>query len=140
LKKIVIERKYYKSEINFMLADIVLIAHFLYVGFVIGGLLAVWFGAFFRWQWIRNFRFRLIHLIATAFVALESLSGVVCPLTEWENKLRSSSGFGYRTSFMQHWIHRILFYQAPEYVFTTIYVLFTLLVIGSLLFIRPRRP
>ncbi len=123
-----------------MLADIILITHFLYVSFVIGGLLAVWTGAFFRWQWIRNFWFRILHLIAIVFVVLESVFGVVCPLTEWENKLRTSTGGGYETSFMQHWIHKILFYHAPEYVFTIIYILFTLLVFGSLIVVKPRRP
>jgi hypothetical protein len=123
-----------------MLADIILVLHFLYVSFVIGGLLAVWTGVFFRWQWIRNFWFRMLHLIAIVFVALESIFGVVCPLTKWENELRSSSGGEYETSFMQHWIHKILFYHAPEYVFTVIYVLFALLVLGSLIMVRPRRP
>ena len=123
-----------------MPADIILITHFLYVSFVIGGLLAVWIGAFFHWQWIRNFWFRILHLIAIVFVALESVFGVVCPLTEWENKLRSSSGRAYETSFMQHWIHKILFYQAPEYVFTAAYILFALLVLGSLVIVKPKRP
>lgn len=123
-----------------MLADIILIVHFLYVSFVIGGLLAVWIGVFFHWQWIRNFWFRILHLIAIVFVALESVFGVVCPLTKWENELRSSSGGGYETSFMQHWIHKILFYHAPEYVFTIIYILFALLVLGSLIVVKPRRP
>lgn len=122
-----------------MLADIILIIHFLYVSFVIGGLLAVWTGVFFHWEWIRNFWFRILHLIAIVFVALESVFGVVCPLTKWENALRSTSE-GYETSFMQHWIHKILFYQAPEYVFTIIYVLFAVLVLGSLIVIKPRRP
>ncbi|MBL7962020.1 DUF2784 domain-containing protein [bacterium] len=122
-----------------MLADIILMIHFLYVSFVIGGLLAIWIGAYFQWEWIRNFWFRVIHLVAIGFVALESIFGVVCPLTEWENKFRQSSG-GYQTSFMQHWIHKILFYHAAEEVFTVIYVLFTLLVAASLVFVRPRTP
>lgn len=123
-----------------MLADIILLAHFMYVSFVIGGLLAVWIGAFFQWEWIRNFWFRVIHLIAIVFVALESVFGVVCPLTEWENKLRHAHGGSYQTSFIQHWVHKILFYQAPEIVFTVIYVLFTCLVVASLIFVKPNKP
>ncbi|MBL7994529.1 DUF2784 domain-containing protein [bacterium] len=122
-----------------MMADIILVIHLLYVSFVIGGLGAIWLGACFRWQWIRNFWFRMIHLIAIALVAAESIFGVVCPLTEWENRLRQSNG-GYQTSFMQHWIHKILFYHAAEEVFTVIYVLFTLLVTASLFFVRPAKP
>lgn len=123
-----------------MQADIILIAHFLYVSFVIVGLLAVWIGAYFRWDWIRNFWFRMAHLAAIGFVALESVFGVICPLTEWENKLRHSTGGGYQTSFIQHWVHKILFYQAPEAVFTIIYITFTFLVAASLIFVRPKRP
>jgi MFS family permease len=123
-----------------MMADLILIAHFFYVSFVIGGLLAVWIGAYFRWAWIRNFWFRILHLTAIAFVALESVFGVVCPLTKWENELRYAKGGAYETTFIQHWVHKILFYNAPEYVFTIIYVIFTLAVAGSLLFIKPRKP
>ncbi len=123
-----------------MLADIILVLHFLYVGFVIGGLLAVWIGAWLRWSWIRNFWFRILHLCAIAFVALESVFGVVCPLTKWENQLRYTKDGVYETSFMQYWIHKILFYQAPEYIFTVIYIVFTLAVAGSLIFVRPRKP
>lgn len=122
-----------------MLADIVLVVHFCFVSFVIGGLLAVWIGAYFRWKWVRNFRFRSLHLAAIVLVALESILGIVCPLTYWENILRQSNG-GYQTSFIQYWIHRWLFYQAPESVFTVIYVLFVLLVIVTMYYIRPRKP
>ncbi len=121
-----------------MLADLILLIHFIYVGFVIAGFLFVWVGAYFQWAWIRNFRFRVLHLAATALVALESVFGILCPLTVWENLLRTSSG-GYQTGFMQHWIHKILFYDAPEYVFTAGYVVFTCLVAASWYFIRPRR-
>lgn len=123
-----------------MLADTILVLHFLYVSFVIGGLLAVWIGAGLRWAWIRNFWFRILHLCAIAFVTLESVFGVVCPLTKWENELRYAKGGAYETSFIQHWVHKILFYQAPESVFTILYIIFTVAVAGSLIFIKPRKP
>ena len=123
-----------------MLADIIVTIHFLYVSFIIGGLLSVWVGAFFKWQWIRNFWFRILHLAAIGFVAAESVFGIICPLTEWENNLRRSTGGTYHESFIQHWVHKLLFYQAPEIVFTVSYILFTLLVMASLVWIRPRRP
>jgi len=126
-------------NIKMALADAILILHFIFVSFVIGGLLAIWVGAFFRWSWIRNFWFRVVHLAAIAFVAGEAIFGMICPLTEWESDLREAGG-RYQGSFMQHWIHKILFYQAPEFVFTTIYVAFTLIVIATMVFIRPRNP
>lgn len=123
-----------------MLADIILIIHFLIVGFNVGGLFIVWIGAIFRWRWVRNFRFRIIHLASMGFVALEAICGVTCPLTDWEHQLRLQGGGGYEGSFMQYWIHKIMFYSAPEYVFTIIYVSFTLIVIATLIFIPPRWP
>lgn len=122
-----------------MLADIILIIHFLFVGFILSGFILIWIGALFKWRWIRNWRFRIIHLCAMAFVAMESVFGITCPLTNWEHQLRMTSGNGYGGSFMQHWIHKILFYSAPEWVFTVIYVFLTTGIIVSWFIIKPQR-
>jgi hypothetical protein len=121
-----------------MLADIILICHFLFVAFIVGGLLAIVYGVFRHWRWIRNFHFRLIHILALSFVTLESLLGILCPLTVWENALRQSSGT-YATSFMRYWIHRILFYDLPEKFFTLIYSLVTLAVIVMWFKVNPEK-
>ena len=55
------------------LADLILIVHFLFVAFVVGGLALTWIGASFGWQWVRNFWFRVSHLAAIVFVAGEAL-------------------------------------------------------------------
>jgi len=77
---------------NALLADIVLIAHFLFVAFVVGGLAVVWIGAAAGWAWVRNFWFRAAHLAEIMFVACEALAGVWCPLTFWEDALRGVQG------------------------------------------------
>src|SRR5688572_32767771 len=89
-------------------ADLVLLLHFAFVAFVVLGLAVIWIGHFLRWPFVRNFYFRLAHLLAMAVVVLESLGGAVCPLTTWENKLRLLAGGSetYAGSFIQHWIHR----------------------------------
>ncbi len=122
-----------------MLADIILIVHFLFVGFILSGFVLIWSGFLFRWRWIRNRAFRIVHLCAMAFVAAESVLGITCPLTEWEHQLRLSTGNGYEGSFVQHWVHRILFYSVPEWVFTVIYIFFTMLVFLSWVLIKPDR-
>lgn len=71
-----------------LLADLVLIIHFLYVLFVVGSLPVIWLGAWLRLTFVRNPWFRYLHLAAILFVVAESLLGVVCPLTAWENTLR----------------------------------------------------
>lgn len=121
---------------NSILADIVLVVHFAFVLFVVGGLLAVWVGAAAGWPWVRNFAFRAAHLAAIAFVAGESLVGMWCPLTVWEARLRGGDA---GKSFIAEWVHRLLFYDLPEWVFTTAYVLFTLAVAATWWWIRPRK-
>ena len=119
-----------------VLADLVLIAHFAFVLFVVGGLAVVWLGAAAGWRWVRNVWFRAAHLAAIAFVAAESLAGVWCPLTVWEDALR---GRREEKSFVARWIHRVMFYEAPEWLFTTAYVSFAVAVAATWWWIRPRR-
>jgi hypothetical protein len=90
------------------LADLILIVHFAFVLFVVGGLATIWIGAAAGWNWVRNFRFRIAHLAAICLVAAEALLGVVCPLTAWEDALRGAPG---DQSFIARWLHRVLFYS-----------------------------
>jgi len=119
------------------MANFVLIIHVVYVAFVIGGWLLIGVGRLASWAWIRNRTFRIVHLCSIGLVAAEALIGVTCPLTSIENALRSHS---YDGGFIQYWLHRILFYSAPAYVFTIIYVLFFLAVVATWFAIRPNPP
>ena len=123
-------------------ADALLILHFAFVAFVVLGLAAIWIGHFRRWPFVRNFYFRLAHLLAIAAVVLESLGGVVCPLTTWENKLRLLAGGGetYAGSFIQYWLHRILFFDLSEDIFKLIYAAFFAAVALSLRLVPPKMP
>ena len=122
---------------NALLADIVLIVHFLFVAFVVGGLALIWIGAASGWAWVRNFWFRVAHLGAIVFVAGEALVGVWCPLTVWEDALR---GVHSEKSFVARWIHRVLFYDFPGWAFTAAYVMFALVVVATWWWIRPEPP
>jgi hypothetical protein len=118
------------------LAELLLIVHFAFVLFVVGGLALIWIGGAAGWHWVCNFWFRIAHLAAICFVAAEALLGTICPLTVWEDALR---GAPTETSFVARWLHRVLFYSFPEWVFTTAYVLFALAVALTLWLIPPRR-
>jgi hypothetical protein len=116
-------------------ADIVLVIHFLFVLFVVGSLPLIWIGEWMRLGFVRNLRFRLAHIAAILFVVVESFVGMVCPLTLWEDRLRGGESGG---NFIQRWLHRILFYDVPEWILTTVYVLFAVLVIITFRLLPPR--
>jgi hypothetical protein len=119
-----------------LLAEVLLVVHFLIAAFIVAGLVVVWLGAPLGWRWVRNPWFRYLHLGAIAFVAAEALLGIACPLTVWEDLLRG----GVRPeSFVARWVHRLLYYRAPEWVFTAGYALWTLATLLTLWLVPPRR-
>ncbi len=121
------------------LADLVLLLHVLFVGFVVFGLLLVVLGKPLGWSWVRNPYFRSIHLVAIVIVAAQAWLGVVCPLTTIEMALRERGGGAtYEGAFIAHWLESILYYQAPGWVFAVAYSLFGLLVVASWFWVRPR--
>ncbi len=123
-----------------VLADAILIVHVAFVGFVVLGLTAIYLGHFRGWSWVRNFWFRAAHLVAISIVVVQSWAGIVCPLTDWEMALRARAGAEtYAGSFIQHWLHALLYFDAPDWVFIVVYTLFGALVLGSWYFVRPQR-
>ena len=122
-----------------ILADIVLALHISFVCFVVGGLALTWLGAILNWAWVRNPWFRVLHLGAIAIVALQTWWGIICPLTIWEQQLRAKAGQAtYSGSFVAHWLHEILFWDAPSWVFTVCHTAFAGLVLLSWFFVPPR--
>lgn len=120
-------------------ADALLVTHTLFVLFIVLGLLCVYVGHFLGWDWVRNRWFRVLHLAGIAVVVVQSWAGVICPLTTWEMALRARAGAEtYAGSFIQHWLHAILYYTAPEWVFVLIYTVFGGLVVASWWLVRPR--
>lgn len=117
------------------LADLILALHFAFVLFVVGGLALVWIGAAAGWRWVRNFWFRTAHVAGILFVAAESVAGVLCPLTVWEDALRGRDA---EKSFIARWVHYLMFYDLPERVFTLVYCLFAAAVIATWWWVRPR--
>lgn len=118
----------------------ILVSHVLFVAFVTLGLLAIYIGGWLSWAWVRNFRFRLLHLAAITIVVLQSWLGAICPLTIWEGQLRESAGGEtYEGSFIQYWFQAILYYEAPDWVFIVGYTLFGGLVVAGWFIVPPER-
>lgn len=123
-----------------LMADAVLMLHVGFVLFVILGLLLTVVGGLAGWSWVRSPLFRGLHLLAIGVVVLQAWAGVVCPLTTLENLLRAKAGqASYPGSFIAYWLRAALYYQAPPWVFTTLYTSFGLLVLATWVWIRPQR-
>ncbi len=120
-------------------ADLVVVVHFAFVAFVVFGLLLTLVGGMRRWAWVRGAYFRAIHLSAIAFVVAESLCGVTCPLTVWEQHLRDLAGqTSYRGDFLATWVHDLMFFDAEPWVFTLCYCSFGAVVALSWLLVPPK--
>ncbi len=123
------------------LANAVLILHVAIVLFILFGLLLTLAGGARKWQWVRNFYFRAVHLAGIAYIAAEAWLGIICPLTTLELWLRERAGQAvYDGDFIAYWLNKILFYQAPPLVFIVAYSAFGLLVVLSWILVPPRRP
>jgi hypothetical protein len=122
-----------------LLADSVLLIHFGVVAFIVVGFLLILAGLAAGWRWVRNRTFRIAHLVAIGIVIAQAWLGRICPLTIWENELRRRAGQdAYAETFVQHWLHRVLFYEAEPWVFTAIYTVFGALVVLVWLLERSR--
>ena len=123
-----------------LMANAVLVCHASIVAFVIGGLLATLAGGLLQWSWTRNLWFRVIHLGTIVFVAGESWAGIVCPLTTFEQWLRRRAGqLTYEGDFIAYWLTRLMFFTAPPWAFIAAYSVFGILVLGSWVWLPPRR-
>jgi len=115
-----------------LLADFVLIVHFGVVVFIVGGLAVILLGNRIGWRWVNDRRFRVAHVAAIGYVVVQAWLGRICPLTTLESWLRVKAGeSGYGMSFIEHWVQRLIFYDAPLWVFAVAYTLFALLVAAA---------
>ncbi|MBI3326043.1 MAG: DUF2784 domain-containing protein [Nitrospinae bacterium] len=118
-------------------ADLVLVLHVTYAGFVLGGFLLLSLGLCCGWAWVRVRAFRLSHLVCTTLVGVEALMGLTCPLTWLENIFLQASGTdGYDGSFVSRILHWLLYYDLPTWVFRGAYVALALGVL-TLFFYAP---
>jgi hypothetical protein len=122
------------------LADAVLLLHFGFVLFVVLGLLAIVLGHRRAWTWVDRLGFRLAHLAAIGFVVTQAWLGQACPLTTLESWLRTrGGGTPYAQGFIAHWVQRLVFWDAPPWLFTLLYTAFGALVAWTWWRWPPRR-
>ena len=110
-----------------MLADAVVLAHALFVGFVVLGGFLVW-----RWGWLV-----WAHVPAAVWGAAIEYGGWVCPLTPLEKTFRARAGLaGYGGGFVEHYVIPLLYpadLTAPkQVVLGTLVLLVNLVAYGVL--------
>ena len=118
-----------------MMADVVLVVHFLIVAFIVGGLVLVWVGAALRLALgakplvslpaPRRHRFRRRRGGARGDVPADGLG-------------RLLRGGVRAESFVGRWVRYFLYYEAPQWVFTAAYVAWTVATLVTLGRVRPR--
>lgn len=130
------------QNIYLPLADAVLLLHAVIVFFNVGSLPLIWLGHWLRWEFVRNFYFRMAHLLLLVVITAEAVLGTICPLTTWEDELRVRAGAGprYAGSYIAHWVGKLIFYDVDPRVFAVGYVCFLLLVVFTLIRVKPRAP
>lgn len=91
---------YFKRMWYSLLADLIVVLHFSFVLFVLfGGLLTV------KWPHVM-----WVHGPALAWGSLVEFTGLVCPLTPLENRLRMMGGeSGYHGDFLSRWLLPVLY-------------------------------
>ncbi len=117
-----------------MLADLILLIHLAVVLFNVGGLIAIGLGGQLGWRWVRNRVFRLVHLLSLGVVSAEVLLGITCPLTNLEDWLR---GEMQPQGFVQRWLHNLLYWDLPVWVFAVAYISVFLLAVVGWWWVRP---
>lgn len=123
-----------------LLADALLGLHVAIVLFVVGLLPLVLVGGALGWRWVRHFGLRLTHLGLMIFIAAQTWLGQLCPLTVWEQTLRRTAGQGsYGESFIEHWLSRLLYWDAPWWVFVAAYTGFAVVVLLAWWWVKPGR-
>ena len=121
------------------LADAVLALHVAVAAFIVGGLVLIVVGNLYGWRWVNTLWFRLAHLAAIIVVVAEAWIDIACPLTSLEMWLREKAhAASYDGSFIEHWLQRILYYEAPAWVFTLCYSLLGALVVATWWYFPPR--
>ena len=81
-------------------ADLLVLIHLAFILFVVAGGFSV-----FKWPWMA-----VLHVPAAIWGVLIEFSGWICPLTPWENQLRSLAGQeGYAGGFIEHYILQLVY-------------------------------
>lgn len=119
-----------------MAALAILLVHLAIIAFNVVGCLVIPIGAWRRWRFVREFWWRLAHLLTLAVVAGQALAGRACFLTRWQGEL---AGATHVQPLIARWIDRLVYWPLPLWVFAVAYVAVFVYVLALWVWVRPRR-
>ncbi len=113
-----------------IIADIIVIVHFIFILFMLSGIVLTIAG-FFREKYFKHWLFRTLHLCGILFVAILAILGKYCPLTILENlaMMRHNPDLAYPGSFIVHYIEELVYPNVDPMIIiipTVILAVFTL--------------
>lgn len=94
-----------------ILADAIIVVHFLFILFMLLGFLLTTYALAFRQKFINWWLFRSLHLLGIFYVSSLSILGKYCPLTILENELRLRHEVSsvYSGSFIVHYLEKLIY-------------------------------
>ncbi len=120
-------------------ADVLSIAHYCIVWYVLIVQVLVLVGWWRGWRWVRGFWLRFMHLLCIVIVAGQALNGWECPVTTWDRDLRGGDLANLDGSWpLAHLANRALYTPVPDLTpYLRGYALFACLVFLSWILVRP---
>jgi hypothetical protein len=103
-----------------ILADLIVVIHFIWILFMLGGFIFTLWG-FFRKEFFDWWLFRVLHLCGIIYVGLLAVLRQYCPLTILENTLRTQYNpeLIYPGSFIIYYIEKLVY---PDVNFSIILI------------------
>jgi len=109
-----------ENVINHIIADTILLIHFLIIIFIVSLFLLIPISYKLNWEFLKKKQIRVVHVLLISIVTIETIVGVHCPLTILENKFR---GIFVNTSFISSIVKEIIFWELPSIYFLIAYIL-----------------
>ncbi len=119
---------------NIVFANIISVLHFCIFLFITLCCLLIPLGYKLKWNWVKIRKLRLLHVIMMGFITIETILGIVCPLTSLEIFLRDENKVG---NILNKIIHEIMYWDLPASYFIIIYVLCFLYLIFLWIYFKP---
>ncbi|NBO92153.1 MAG: DUF2784 family protein [Planctomycetia bacterium] len=123
-------------------ADVLAVLHVGFMAPVVVLQVLIVVGGVWGWKWVRNYRLRMVHLVAISLVVTQAALGHECPVNEFERGLRGGDLANLEgASAIGRFCNRLIYYRVEDVRIILIpYAVFGVVVIASWYWVRPDAP